>query len=123
MEIQAALPWTDGFLSRFEALHGYSVTKYLPILFHATNSWAGYLPPYNITYTLGEYLTDGGPYMQDYKTTLSKGYLEYLDHYVEWTSSRGVKLSNQPAYNMPVDMVSRPFGSSKYCRRWIVTLT
>ncbi|KAH8197840.1 hypothetical protein TruAng_007987 [Truncatella angustata] len=104
MEMQAALPWTRGLLSRFEALHGYSATKFLPILFHATNTWGGYLPPYNITYTLGRYATDGGAYVQDYKAALSQGYLEYLEHYNGWASSRGLKLSTQPAYNMPVDM-------------------
>lgn len=106
MEIQAALPYTPGLLSRFEELHGYSIRKYLPLLFHATNSWDGYLPPYNITYTLGTYLSDGGPYVQDYKTSLSQGYVEYVQHYAEWASSKGLQLPNQPAYNMPVDMVS-----------------
>ncbi|ETS77966.1 hypothetical protein PFICI_10028 [Pestalotiopsis fici W106-1] len=110
MEIQAALPWTPGLSSRFESLHGYGVIKYLPILFHATNAWDGYLPPYNITYTLGTYVSDGGPYVQDYKTALSQGYLEYLQHYDKWTDTRGLELSNQPAYNMPVDMTeSIPF--------------
>lgn len=106
MEMQAALPWTSDLLSRFEALHGYSITKYLPILFHATNAWGGYLPPYNVTYTLGGYLTDGGAYVQDYKAALSQGYSEYLEYYNDWATSNGLKFSNQPAYNMPVDMVS-----------------
>ncbi|KAI8305015.1 hypothetical protein K4K59_012523 [Colletotrichum sp. SAR11_240] len=104
MEMQAALPWSDGLASRFESLNGYSITKYLPILFHATNAWGGYLPPYNVTYTLGEYATDGGPYVQDYKSALGQGYLEYLEHYNTWASAKGLKLSTQPAYNMPVDM-------------------
>ncbi|KAI8212848.1 hypothetical protein K4K52_006995 [Colletotrichum sp. SAR 10_76] len=104
MEMQAALPWTDGLASRFESLNGYSITKYLPILFHATNAWGGYLPPYNVTYTLGEYATDGGPYVQDYKSALGQGYLEYLEHYNTWASAKGLELSTQPAYNMPVDM-------------------
>ncbi|KAJ3960348.1 hypothetical protein N0V92_003020 [Colletotrichum tropicale] len=104
MEMQAALPWSDGLASRFESLNGYSITKYLPILFHATNAWGGYLPPYNVTYTLGEYATDGGPYVQDYKSALGQGYLEYLEHYNTWASAKGLKLSTQPGYNMPVDM-------------------
>ncbi|KAJ0270470.1 hypothetical protein COL940_011644 [Colletotrichum noveboracense] len=104
MEMQAALPWTDGLASHFESLNGYSITKYLPILFHATNAWGGYLPPYNVTYTLGTYATDGGSYVQDYKSALGQGYLEYLEHYNSWASAKGLKLSTQPAYNMPVDM-------------------
>ncbi|KAF4918596.1 hypothetical protein CGCVW01_v008706 [Colletotrichum viniferum] len=105
MEMQAALPWTDGLASRFESLNGYSIMKYLRILFHATNAWGGYLPPYNVTYTLGGYATDGGPYVQDYKSALGQGYLEYLEHYNTWASDKGLKLSTQPAYNMPVNMV------------------
>ncbi|KAI5919751.1 hypothetical protein F4810DRAFT_465504 [Camillea tinctor] len=104
MEMQAALPWTSDLPSRFELIHGYRINKYLPILFHATNSWGGLLSPYNVTYTLGEYEIDGGPYVQDYKTALGQGYLEYLEHYKNWTSSKSFKLSNQPGYNMPIDM-------------------
>lgn len=111
MEMQAALPWTSDLFSRFEELHGYSIVPYLPIMFQATNAWGGFLPPYNITYTFGEYTTDGGPYLQDYKAALSKGYLDYVDHYTTWASGRGVQLSNQPAYNLPVDMVCFPFFS------------
>ncbi|KAI0602064.1 hypothetical protein F4775DRAFT_298683 [Biscogniauxia sp. FL1348] len=104
LEMQAALPWTSDLQSRFEAIHGYSINKYLPILFHAANSWGGSLPPYNVTYTLGEYDTDGGPYIQDYQTALTQGYLEFLEHYKNWTSSKSFKPSHQPGYNMPVDM-------------------
>lgn len=106
MEMQAALPWTPGLLSRFERLHGYSIKKYLPVLFHVTNAWDALYPPYNMTYTLGEYRTDGGPYVQDYKLALSKGYVDYIEHYDKWASTKGAHLSNQPGYNLPVDMVS-----------------
>ncbi|KAJ4350294.1 uncharacterized protein N0V89_008915 [Didymosphaeria variabile] len=104
MEMQAALPWTPDLFTRFEELHGYSITPYLPLLFHATNAWGGFLPPYNITYTLGEYVTDGGPYVQDYKSALSQGYVDYVEHYNNWASYKGIQLSNQPGYNMPIDM-------------------
>jgi hypothetical protein len=106
MELASAVPWTPGLSSRFEKLHGYNITKYLPFLFHPTNSWHGYLPPYNVIYTTGEFSADGAPFIQDYKAALSQGYVEYLEHYNTWASSRGVKFSTQPAYGMPVDMVS-----------------
>ncbi|EMD67440.1 hypothetical protein COCSADRAFT_157824 [Bipolaris sorokiniana ND90Pr] len=104
MEIQAALPWTPNLSSRFEQLHGYSINKYLPILFHGTNAWQALWPAYNMTYTVGEYFTDGGPYVQDYKLALSEGYVNYIDHYAKWATSKGLQLSNQPSYNQPVDM-------------------
>ncbi|EUC43134.1 hypothetical protein COCMIDRAFT_7366 [Bipolaris oryzae ATCC 44560] len=104
MEIQAALPWTPDLPSRFERIHGYSINKYLPVLFHTTNSWDALWGAYNITYTVGDYFTDGGPYVQDYKVALSEGYTEHIDHYAKWASSKGIQLSNQPGYNQPVDM-------------------
>ncbi|PVI04053.1 hypothetical protein DM02DRAFT_694583 [Periconia macrospinosa] len=104
MEMQAAVPWTSDLIVRFNERHGYDITPYLPLLFHATNSWNMLMPPYNITYTLGEYMTDGGPYVEDYKAVLTQGYLDYVEHYNEWASSKGVQSSNQPAYNLPIDM-------------------
>ncbi|KAI1275503.1 hypothetical protein F5Y07DRAFT_170671 [Xylaria sp. FL0933] len=106
MEMQAALPWTPSLLETFETLHGYNPIKYLPVFFHVTNAWNGLLPPYNVTYTFDGYPADGGKYVQDYKTALSLGYAEYLQHYSEWASSKGLKLSTQPAYNMPVEMTA-----------------
>ncbi|KAI8624411.1 hypothetical protein F5Y19DRAFT_491053 [Xylariaceae sp. FL1651] len=106
IEMQAALFWTPDLASKFEEIHGYSVIKYLPLLFHATNQWNGYLPPYNVTYSLGGYRADGGPYIMDYKTALTSGYEDYISHFSNWASSKGMQYSNQPAYNEPVDMTA-----------------
>ncbi|KAH8883752.1 hypothetical protein GQ53DRAFT_663304 [Thozetella sp. PMI_491] len=105
MEMQAALWWTPGFTEKFETVHGYSIIPYLPVLFHSSNAWNGYLPPYNDTYTFGPvYPTDGGKYAQDYRKVLNQGYQEYLEHYHNWASSYNLGHSCQPAYNLPLDM-------------------
>jgi hypothetical protein len=57
MELLFVLPWTRGFLERFEAAHGYSLVKYLPILFN--NSWTRSYAPYDEEYVYGDYGTDG----------------------------------------------------------------
>ncbi|KAL6889939.1 hypothetical protein GGI43DRAFT_387721 [Trichoderma evansii] len=107
MEMQAALWWTPGLADKFETVHGYSLAPYLPVVFHASNAWNGYLPPYNDTYTFGSvYPTDGGKYAQDYRTILNQGYQEYLEHYHNWASSYNLSHSCQPAYNLPLNMAA-----------------
>jgi len=107
MEILAALYWTPGLLERFEEARGYSLVKYLPLLFTMTNSWGGSVPPYTETFAYGEYTADGTSiHNVDYRTTLNEGYQEYITHFVNWAHSKGLQYSNQPAYNLPMQMVS-----------------
>lgn len=106
LEIQAALWWTPGFAERFEKSRGYSIVKYLPVIFHASNQWGGYLPPYNIIYNLGAgYSPKGGKYHEDFRLTLSEAYRDYLVALQDWAASKGMNFSAQPAYNLPLDMV------------------
>ncbi|CAI4219795.1 unnamed protein product [Parascedosporium putredinis] len=74
MEMSSALWWSHGFLERFEANRGYSPRKYLPLLFHQSNTLRAQYRPYNTTYLLGS--TDHGQHkaLQDYRLTLSEGY-------------------------------------------------
>lgn len=79
MELLFVLPWTRGFLERFESAHGYSLVKYLPLLFHKANSWARSFAPYPEEYVYGEYTTDGvSIHDANYRKTLSECYQEYL---------------------------------------------
>jgi hypothetical protein len=106
MEMLAALWWTPGFLDRFEKARGYSLVKYLPVLFTSSLAWNGASAPYNMTYTFDKDPDKGGrTYVQDYETTLNEGYQEYLQHLQTWASSLGLGHSCQPAYNLPLDMV------------------
>lgn len=105
MEMMAALWWTPGYLDRFQKSRGYSATKYLPVMFQASNLWNGYSPPYNTTYVFDTDSTrTGGKYIQDYKITLNDGYQEYLRYFQDWAKSLGLGHSVQPAYNLPLNM-------------------
>ncbi|KAI0475378.1 hypothetical protein GGR56DRAFT_510973 [Xylariaceae sp. FL0804] len=104
LEMQSALWWTAGFLDRFEESRGYSLVKYLPLVFQASNQWGGYLPPYNTTYNIGPYSTAANKWTEDYRLTLEEGYGDYVTHYVQWGAEYGVGLRNQPAYNLPLEM-------------------
>lgn len=106
MEMQAALFWTPTLANRFEARRGYSVIKYLPLLFTASNSWSSSIAPYTDTLTYGgANVTDQQLVLDDYRLTLTEGYQEYLQHFVEWARSLNVKYSAQTAYNLPLDLV------------------
>ena len=106
MEMQFALPWTPGFLARFEKSRGYSAAKYLPLMFNVSNQWAQETPPYNETWVYGQYDTNGkSVYLLDYQKTLNECYQDYLKHFDEWARSLGLKHSAQPSYNFPLDMV------------------
>jgi hypothetical protein len=107
MEILASLYWTPDLLNRFEQSRGYSLVKYLPLLYTYTNSWGGFIPPYSEQFTYGNYTPDGTSiYNLDYRTVLNEGYKDFVSHYAEWSHSKGFKFSNQPAYNLPLTMVS-----------------
>ncbi|KAI9170771.1 hypothetical protein HJFPF1_00242 [Paramyrothecium foliicola] len=105
MEIQASLYWTPALIDRFTANRGYNPTKYLPLLFHQSNSFHGSEAPYNTTYYLdGDENPSQNKYLQDYRITLSEGYVEYLRALDAWSQSLGTSHSCQVAYNLPVNL-------------------
>lgn len=106
MEIQASLYWSSNFLERFTNNRGYSPLKYLPLLFHQSTSFNSRSAPYNTTFYLEGYGdTAQDKYLQDYRLTLSEGYMEYLQTYETWAQSLGLSHSCQVGYNLPLDMV------------------
>ncbi|KIX10705.1 uncharacterized protein Z518_01789 [Rhinocladiella mackenziei CBS 650.93] len=107
MEMMATLWWTPGFLGRFERSRGYRLTKYLPLLYVAGNQWGQLFPSYLETYIYGNYTSDGiSVHNLDYRTVLNEGYQEYIEHFKQWAHSNDIKYSDQPAYNLPLQMLS-----------------
>lgn len=105
MEMIAAAWWTPDFLYEFKARRGYDFTKYLPFIYNGENSWGQIVPTY-INRTLLGVGTDGGQRINDdYRTTLNELYQRYIGHMQDWSHKKGLKFSNQPAYNLPLDMV------------------
>jgi hypothetical protein len=113
MEILAALYWTPGLLEQFEKVCGYSLLPYLPLLFSPSNTWNGILPVYDEVYGLGNDTEIGtGVAQLDYRKILNDGYQHYLTHFLNWSHSIGVEYSTQPAYNLPLQMVTCPQAQS-----------
>lgn len=106
MEILASLYWTPDFLARFEQEMGYSLVKYMPLLYNPKNTWNGGILAYPELYQYGEYTADNtSVHDLDYRTVLTSGYQDYIDHFEEWSHARGVEYSDQPAYNLPLEML------------------
>lgn len=106
--MSSALWWSHELLERFEASRGYNPRKYLPLMFHQSNTLRDEYRPYNNTYIVDDDVEVSGQnkYLQDYRLTLSEGYREYLGTIEEWAQSLSMEFSAQPAYNLPIDMVS-----------------
>lgn len=105
--MQFALPWTPGFLEKFERDHNYSLVKYLPLLFTRSNSWSGAISPYSEEFRYGVYSLDGDSiHAENYRTTLGHCYQGYLAHHGSWAKRLGLEFSTQPAYNLPLNFVS-----------------
>ena len=85
---------------------GYSLVKYLPLLYNPKNTWNGGVLAYPELYQYGEYTADNtSVHDLDYRTVLTSGYQDYIDHFEEWSHARGVEYSNQPSYNLPLEML------------------
>jgi len=109
MEMMASLWWNRGFLDSFQKARNYSAISWLPVYFQAKNLWNSYSAPYNVSYSFQGYPADGWRYAEDYRLTLNEGYEDYLRHTQAWAESNGFQHSAQPAYNLPLDMVSALF--------------
>ncbi|KAM3082308.1 hypothetical protein ACMFMG_004752 [Clarireedia jacksonii] len=106
MEMIATAWWTPDFLHEFETRRGYDLTKYLPFIYNGENTWGQLVPPY-VNRTLLGIGTDGGQGINDdYRATLNELYQRYIGHMQDWSHKKGLKFSNQPAYNLPLDMAA-----------------
>ncbi|GFF56219.1 hypothetical protein IFM58399_10263 [Aspergillus lentulus] len=103
MEMLSSLYWTPSLLSRFEQDRGYSALSCLPALFKPQNNWNAIVPSYNEMYTLGD--QKDSACNADYRRTLNAGYQDYIAHFSQWANRVGIQYSNQPAYNLPLEML------------------
>ena len=96
IELMAPLYWTDSLMQDFSDRRGYSPIKYLPIFYTA----------YSARTFLLDKADQGETYITDYYQTLTEKYIEYMTVFKEWAHSKGVQFSNQPAYNLPLDVTA-----------------
>lgn len=107
LEISATLWWSRNFLTTFEESKGYSLVKYLPLLFTQFNQFRKEFASYGEEYVYGPY-NDRNVSLHnlDYLSVLTDGYGEFLSGLTQWSHGVGMKYSSQPGYNLPLDMVS-----------------
>ncbi|KAI0533554.1 hypothetical protein GGR58DRAFT_109359 [Xylaria digitata] len=104
IEMNAALWWTTGFAELFRASRGYEINTCLPFLIKKDTYWAALTVPYGEAFvspnrTLAEGCND------DYRIVLQEAYNKYLEASVEWSHAKGIEYSNQPAYNLPLNLL------------------
>jgi hypothetical protein len=106
LEQLASLPWTPGLLARFKASYGYDISSYLPVVFSSLNTWGRFAPPYAEAFFFdNDSVEEQKLYSLDYQKVLNDGYQDYIAQFQGWTKLIGIEYSNQPAYNLPLQMV------------------
>ncbi|KAI0840100.1 hypothetical protein F5Y06DRAFT_263644 [Hypoxylon sp. FL0890] len=104
MEMNSALWWTQGFAEQFRTSRGYDINDCLPFLIRADTFWSAIGVPYGETFVSpNETLADGCN--DDYRIVLQEGYEQYIRAAREWAHGTGAEYSNQPAYNLPLNML------------------
>lgn len=105
IELNPTVYWTRYLPQTFLANRGYSINKWLPLIFHEDTLSDGFPP---ITGPQTWYITDepdaGNKHIADYRETLGDLYGEYLDTFTSWAESLGLQYSAQVSYNLAMDM-------------------
>ncbi|GAA3383491.1 glycosyl hydrolase [Cryptosporangium minutisporangium] len=103
LELDSAQHWTAAFLSRFSSLRGYSLQKYLPVVFidriHRQYTPVGTGDSPDFEFTDGS----GARVREDYYRTLTDLYVaEHVKPLQSWAHSRGLRYRAQP-YGTTID--------------------
>ncbi|KAF0324101.1 secreted protein [Colletotrichum asianum] len=118
MEMDTALWWTHDFADSFRTQRGYDIATCLPFLIQRENYWAAQNLPYGESFLSQDNNTLVSRYNDDYRFTLQHRYEKYIRTTSEWAHERGLEYSNQPAYNLPLNildsipLVNAPEGES-----------
>ncbi|KAK5033113.1 hypothetical protein LTR13_007078 [Exophiala sideris] len=104
VEIDANVYWTQNFSSLFQADHGYSLNKWLPILFSENGHAKESNPP---IWWITDAPDNGEGRRADYRETLAKQYQAYLSTLNVWAQEfLDLQFSCQISYNLPMDMLA-----------------
>ncbi|KAH0429215.1 hypothetical protein CcaCcLH18_08567 [Colletotrichum camelliae] len=105
MEMDTALWWTHDFADSFRTQRGYDIATCLPFLIQRESYWAAQNLPYGESFLSQDNNTLVSRCNDDYRRTLQHGYEEYIRATSEWAHEWGLEYSNQPAYNLPLNML------------------
>lgn len=96
IEMQTPLYWTDTLMDDFTTRRGYSPIKALPIFYTTYSARTFYF----------DKADSGQSYVTDFYQTLTENYMDYMAYFKDWAHSKGFQYSNQPAYNLPLDVTA-----------------
>ena len=103
VEINPYVYWTRYLPEAFNAKFGYSINKWLPLLFHQNQRWFG--APSEPIWWVTDEPDAGNSHIADYRSTLTDLYGEYLSALNTWTEQYlNIQYSAQISYNMAMDM-------------------
>ncbi|KAI6796311.1 hypothetical protein KC332_g16491 [Hortaea werneckii] len=114
VEIAANLYWTLDFLDYFHADHGYSLAKWLPLLFHRNGKYMNSNPD---VWWVSDEPDQGNGHIADYRATLANRYQSYLTGLNAWAEEYlKLPFSAQISYNLPMDMLENiPYVDAPEC--------
>lgn len=95
--------WTPNLTTVFQEQHGYHIEPYLSLLSQGNGDSLSGL--FGIAFQT-DAVDTGQSYVSDFRSTRTKLYGEYLQHWTNWSNSfLGLEMSAQVGYNLPVDML------------------
>ncbi|KAL5592436.1 hypothetical protein FOBRF1_013462 [Fusarium oxysporum] len=105
VEVLSNMSWSPSLPARYEQMFGESINLSLPLLaFKQNNIGLQSLHPGSFQCLL-DTEDHGSRYVNNFRQVLAGGYADYLQALRNWSSrTLDLKLSVQPAYNLPVDM-------------------
>ncbi|KAL9068938.1 MAG: hypothetical protein Q9157_006341 [Trypethelium eluteriae] len=103
VEINPYVYWTRDLPEAFSTKFGYSINKWLPLLFHQNQRWFG--APSEPIWWITDEPDAGNSHIADYRATLTDLYGEYLGALNSWAEQYlDVQYSAQISYNLAMDM-------------------
>ncbi|KAI9687503.1 MAG: hypothetical protein M1822_002113 [Bathelium mastoideum] len=104
VEINPYVYWTRYLPKAFSTKFGYSINKWLPLLFHQNQRWFG--APAEPIWWVTDEPDAGDSHIADYRATLTDLYGEYLSAFNSWAEQYlNVQYSAQISYNLAMDML------------------
>lgn len=83
---------------------GYDILPYLPLIIYKNNNDHQFASAPGIANVVTDAADHGAGHVNNFRTILTDGYNEYNQAISSWLHSLGLHLSNQPGYNLPLEM-------------------
>ncbi|KAF2183515.1 hypothetical protein K469DRAFT_728036 [Zopfia rhizophila CBS 207.26] len=105
VEVTSNISWSRSMPARYERVFGQSIKPYLPLFTFKQNNIALQQSAPGPFQCILDSDDQGARYLNNFHQVLGDGYREYLQALRNWShNALNLKLSVQPAYNLPIDM-------------------